>query len=272
MTDDQTLDRLSVLPKTRALIGDRGTTFTRSFVNYSLCCPSRSTLYTGPVRPQPRRAQQQAADRRLHAPRHLQLAPALAAGGGLPDDARRQVPQRLRQGRAAHGPARLRRLERHGRPLDLHATTATRSTRTASCEPTPASTPPTSSPPRANELIAAAAPAAAPVLHVGRLPGPAQRAARASPTTRPASRRRRPAPKYANAFASTAAAEAGLLQRGRHVGQAARDAGAPARSAPCARQRSRRPTSSGSSRCCRSTTPSPRSSPRCAPSASSTTR
>ena len=47
MTDDQTLDSMSVMPKTRALIGDRGTTFTRSFVNYSLCCPSRSTLYTG---------------------------------------------------------------------------------------------------------------------------------------------------------------------------------------------------------------------------------
>jgi arylsulfatase A-like enzyme len=47
MTDDQTYDSMAVMPKTRALIGDRGTTFTRSFVNYSLCCPSRSTLYTG---------------------------------------------------------------------------------------------------------------------------------------------------------------------------------------------------------------------------------
>jgi N-acetylglucosamine-6-sulfatase len=47
MTDDQTLDSMAVMPKTRALIGGEGTTFTRSFVNYSLCCPSRSTLYTG---------------------------------------------------------------------------------------------------------------------------------------------------------------------------------------------------------------------------------
>jgi N-acetylglucosamine-6-sulfatase len=46
-TDDQTLDSMSVMPKTRALIGDRGATFTRSFANYALCCPSRSTLYTG---------------------------------------------------------------------------------------------------------------------------------------------------------------------------------------------------------------------------------
>jgi N-acetylglucosamine-6-sulfatase len=46
-TDDQTLADMSALPKTRALIGDRGTTFTKSFVNYPLCCPSRSTLYSG---------------------------------------------------------------------------------------------------------------------------------------------------------------------------------------------------------------------------------
>jgi N-acetylglucosamine-6-sulfatase len=47
MTDDQTYDSMAVMPKTRALIGERGTTFTRSFANYALCCPSRSTLYTG---------------------------------------------------------------------------------------------------------------------------------------------------------------------------------------------------------------------------------
>lgn len=47
MTDDQTEDSMAVMPKTRALLGNDGTTFARSFVNYSLCCPSRSTLYTG---------------------------------------------------------------------------------------------------------------------------------------------------------------------------------------------------------------------------------
>jgi N-acetylglucosamine-6-sulfatase len=46
-TDDQTFDSMAVMPKTRALIGAQGTTFTRSFANYALCCPSRSTLYTG---------------------------------------------------------------------------------------------------------------------------------------------------------------------------------------------------------------------------------
>jgi arylsulfatase A-like enzyme len=47
MTDDQTLDSMSVMPQTQRLIGEEGTTFTRSFVNYPLCCPSRATLYTG---------------------------------------------------------------------------------------------------------------------------------------------------------------------------------------------------------------------------------
>jgi N-acetylglucosamine-6-sulfatase len=47
MTDDQTLDSMSVMPQTQRLLGEKGTTFTRDFVNYSLCCPSRATLYTG---------------------------------------------------------------------------------------------------------------------------------------------------------------------------------------------------------------------------------
>jgi arylsulfatase A-like enzyme len=47
MTDDQTLASMSVMPKTRELLGDSGTTFTRSFASYSLCCPSRATLFTG---------------------------------------------------------------------------------------------------------------------------------------------------------------------------------------------------------------------------------
>ena len=104
MTDDQTFDSMSVLPKTRDLIGAQGATFTRSFANYSLCCPSRSTFYTGPVRPQPRRDHQHAPQRRLHPPRHLQLAPALAAARRLPDHARRQVPERLWPRRSADVP------------------------------------------------------------------------------------------------------------------------------------------------------------------------
>ena len=47
MTDDQTVADMRVLPKTRALLGEQGTTFTNSFVSYALCCPSRSTFLTG---------------------------------------------------------------------------------------------------------------------------------------------------------------------------------------------------------------------------------
>jgi N-acetylglucosamine-6-sulfatase len=47
LTDDQTLASMSVMPKTVQLIGDGGTTFTRSFAGYALCCPSRATLFTG---------------------------------------------------------------------------------------------------------------------------------------------------------------------------------------------------------------------------------
>ncbi len=47
MTDDQTVDQMRALPKTRALLGARGTTFANSFVDFSLCCPSRATFLTG---------------------------------------------------------------------------------------------------------------------------------------------------------------------------------------------------------------------------------
>ncbi len=58
-TDDQTLDELYAsytppggqtiyaMPYTQQLIGARGETFSRYYVSYSLCCPSRVTLLTG---------------------------------------------------------------------------------------------------------------------------------------------------------------------------------------------------------------------------------
>ena len=46
-TDDQTQASMSVMPKTRQLIGGSGVTFPNNFVNYSLCCPSRATFLTG---------------------------------------------------------------------------------------------------------------------------------------------------------------------------------------------------------------------------------
>ena len=47
MTDDQRLDEMRFMPKTRELIGKAGTTFDSEVVSYSLCCPSRSTFLTG---------------------------------------------------------------------------------------------------------------------------------------------------------------------------------------------------------------------------------
>src|SRR5262249_3234574 len=47
MDDDQSAEQQRFLTKTNAAIGARGVTFDNSFVNYSLCCPSRSTLLTG---------------------------------------------------------------------------------------------------------------------------------------------------------------------------------------------------------------------------------
>jgi N-acetylglucosamine-6-sulfatase len=47
MTDDQRVDDMPALPKTRRLIGEAGVTFTRSFASYPVCCPARATFFTG---------------------------------------------------------------------------------------------------------------------------------------------------------------------------------------------------------------------------------
>jgi N-acetylglucosamine-6-sulfatase len=47
MTDDQTVEDMRVLPKTRALLAAKGTTFANNFASYPLCCPSRATFLTG---------------------------------------------------------------------------------------------------------------------------------------------------------------------------------------------------------------------------------
>ena len=47
MTDDQRYDDMGPMVNTQRLIADAGVTFTRSFVSYPVCCPSRATFLTG---------------------------------------------------------------------------------------------------------------------------------------------------------------------------------------------------------------------------------
>ncbi len=47
MSDDQTAASQSVMAKTNELVGGAGATFTNSFTNWPLCCPSRATFLTG---------------------------------------------------------------------------------------------------------------------------------------------------------------------------------------------------------------------------------
>jgi N-acetylglucosamine-6-sulfatase len=46
-SDDQTVEQMKVMKNVNRLIGDQGATFANSFVNFSLCCPSRTTFLTG---------------------------------------------------------------------------------------------------------------------------------------------------------------------------------------------------------------------------------
>ncbi|MFN8041397.1 MAG: sulfatase [Acidimicrobiales bacterium] len=47
MTDDQTLEEMRALPRTKQLIADQGTTFDEYYVSFPVCCPSRATYYSG---------------------------------------------------------------------------------------------------------------------------------------------------------------------------------------------------------------------------------
>jgi arylsulfatase A-like enzyme len=47
MTDDEDVASHEFMPKTKALLEDRGTTFDNFFVTYPLCCPSRTSILRG---------------------------------------------------------------------------------------------------------------------------------------------------------------------------------------------------------------------------------
>ena len=47
LTDDQAATEMASMPNTTALIGGQGMTFTRAYIPYPLCCPSRVSMLTG---------------------------------------------------------------------------------------------------------------------------------------------------------------------------------------------------------------------------------
>jgi N-acetylglucosamine-6-sulfatase len=47
MSDDQTMEEMRVMPRTRSVVGASGVTFSNNVVTYALCCPSRATFLTG---------------------------------------------------------------------------------------------------------------------------------------------------------------------------------------------------------------------------------
>ena len=47
MTDDQRVEDMKAMPRTRRRIGQRGVSFANSFASFPVCCPSRATYLTG---------------------------------------------------------------------------------------------------------------------------------------------------------------------------------------------------------------------------------
>jgi hypothetical protein len=106
LTDDQSTDELSAMPKTTAWFREGSTVFDRGYVTTPLCCPSRSTIFSGryihnhgkhPERPSIQ-------------PRPVCDIPEVSAGRRLHDRPRRQVPHQM----AEHDePSPLRPLHDH---------------------------------------------------------------------------------------------------------------------------------------------------------------
>ena len=121
MTDDQRLDDMRAMPRTRRLLGDGGHDVRARARLLSAVLPVAGDVPHRPVQPQPRRHVELRAVRRLREvpPGRAQLAAGLAAAGRVHDRADRQVPQRVRRARPAPGPAGLVGLAGHDRPEHL---------------------------------------------------------------------------------------------------------------------------------------------------------
>ncbi len=124
-TDDMRWDELRYTPNVRKYVTSRGLLFENSFAPNPLCCPLARVVPPRAVLPQPPGLQPRGAVRL----RRLRRPPDRRDGaqpGGVPDGARRQVPQRVRPAalagdRRAVGDLRAGRLDRlegqHRAPL-----------------------------------------------------------------------------------------------------------------------------------------------------------
>ena len=126
MTDDQTLESMRVMPNVKTLLADQGVTFDNNFVSYSLCCPSRATYLTGQYAHNHGVWGNAAPNGGYYKLDSTNTLPVWLQPRRLPDDAHRQVPQRLRHAERARGAAGLGPLVRLRRPddvplLQLHA-------------------------------------------------------------------------------------------------------------------------------------------------------
>ena len=221
-TDDQTLESMRVMDNVNSLLGEQGATFQNSFVNYSLCCPSRATFLTGQymhnhgvlsnVPPNGGFNRFQA----LHGSNNLAV---WLRGAGYYTAHDRQVPERLREqapgaaglvGVARGQPAGLRlhpERERHPGPLRqrpgrLQAGRADR---------------------KGGQPRRPPGPAAAAVLPLAHLHGSPLRRPRTRTRTRPSTATARRSPRLATPTRSTPSpCPAPELQRGRRLRQAGR--------------------------------------------------
>ena len=100
MADDMRADDLRFMPHVRRLVAARGLTYANAFSPYPLCCPARASFLTGQYAHNHHVLDNEAPYglRRLRRQRH---GGHRAAGRGLPDGVRGQVPQRLRAGAVA---------------------------------------------------------------------------------------------------------------------------------------------------------------------------
>ena len=253
MTDDQTVRDMSVLPDVRRTIGGRGVTFRNSFASYPLCCPSRATMLTGRYSHNHGVAEQPAAQRRLRQARQGQHPPGVAAAPGV----RHRHIGKFLNGYAGGVPARVDRVVRVGRPIDLpdvglhaererHAEDLREPRRGG-----PGALPDRRLPPEGRGLHPAPLGPRQALLPVRRVPGPARRGARGPPGERPLGAPGAAAP---GTVREQAAAAAAVLQRAGRVRQAGlhpRPGAAPR--APPASPRSPRTSRRARRRCSRST-------------------